>query len=82
MHAGVVALGLVAAADGPDLLARLVDLLQMLRAVRVLGAEPFLVGNPYEAVNWYFFNFACSMDFFLFHLSPIILNANLIMLIK
>ena len=54
----MVALGLVAAADGPDLLARLVDLLQMLRAVRVLGAEPFLVGNPYEPVNWYFFNFS------------------------
>ena len=54
----MVALGLVAAADGPDLLARLVDLLQMLRAVRVLGAEPFLVGNPYEAVNWYLFNFS------------------------
>ena len=57
MHAGVVALGLVAAADGADLLARLVDLLQVLRAVGVLGAEPFLVGNPYEPVNWYFFNF-------------------------
>ena len=62
MHAGVVALGLVAAADGPDLLARLVDLLQMLRAVRVLGAEPFLVGNPYEPVNWYFFNFSWNKD--------------------